>query len=273
VAESGAAALKLLESVVQPVPLILTDVHMPEMDGFELLKHIRIHWRTPTVIMLTSGSYADDVARSRELGAEGYLIKPVRQSDLLQTIVRIFAERPPEAPPRPVRRDNVRPAAKPAHPQLPGALHVLVAEDNAINQKYTLSVLEKEGYRAVVAGNGREALAAMERQSFDLVLMDLHMPDMDGFEATSSIRARERFSGGHIPIIAVTAHALNSDREKCLAAGMDAYVSKPIRRTELVEAIASLVEKGGFTFAGKPEAALTKPSGSQLVETTQPGRS
>ncbi|HEY6343243.1 MAG TPA: response regulator [Bryobacteraceae bacterium] len=267
VAESGAAALKLLESVVQPVPLILTDVHMPEMDGFELLKHIRIHWETPTVIMLTSGSYADDVARSRELGAEGYLIKPVRQSDLLQTIVRILAERPSEAPSRSVRRDNVRPAAKPAHPQLSGALHVLVAEDNAINQKYALSVLEKEGYRAVVAGNGREALAAMERQSFDLVLMDLHMPDMDGFEATSNIRARERFSGAHIPIIAVTAHALNGDREKCLAAGMDAYVSKPIRRTELMEAIASLVEKGGFTFAGRPEAAPMKPSGSatQLV--------
>ncbi len=128
-------------------------------------------------------------------------------------------------------------------------LHVLVAEDNLINQRYALSVLEKEGYSAVVVSNGREALAAMDRESFDLVLMDVHMPEMDGFEATSAIRARERFLGTRVPIIAVTAHAMSGDREKCLAAGMDAYVSKPIRRAELIENIAALLNRGKMPTA------------------------
>jgi two-component system sensor histidine kinase/response regulator len=239
-AESGVAALKVLESVVEPVPLILTDVHMPEMDGFELLKHIKIHSQIPTVIMLTSGSYAGDVARSRELGAEAYLIKPVRRSELLETILKILAAHPPTCRPVATWRESVRRLGNELLPSPSGRLHILVAEDNIINQRYVLSVLEKEGFSAVVVGNGREAIAALERESFDLVLMDVHMPDMDGFEATSSIRARERFSGKRIPIVAVTAHAMTGDRDKCLAAGMDAYVSKPLRRAELIEVIASL---------------------------------
>jgi two-component system sensor histidine kinase/response regulator len=121
-----------------------------------------------------------------------------------------------------------------------GVLHILVAEDNIINQKYALSVSENEGFSAVVVSNGREAMVALERERFDLVLMDVHRPDRDGFEATSNIRARERFTGKRIPIVAVTAHAMAGDRDKCLAAGMDAYVSKPIRKRELMQAIASL---------------------------------
>jgi two-component system sensor histidine kinase/response regulator len=252
VAESGPAAMNLLESVVQPIPLVLTDVHMPDMDGFELLKNIKINLGTPTVIMLTSGSYAGDVRRSRELGAEAYLIKPVRRSDLLQTILKILKDHPPAAQTRPVRREAAPPLGKELRPPL-SRLHVLVAEDNVINQRYALSVLEHEGYSAVVVGNGREALAAMERESFDLVLMDLHMPDMDGFEATSSIRARERFLGTRIPIVAVTAHAMAGDREKCLAAGMDAYVSKPIRRSELTDAITNLTTRGRVAVDSKSE--------------------
>jgi len=240
-AESGLAALKVLESVVEPVPLILTDVHMPEMDGFELLKHIKIHSQIPTVIMLTSGSYAGDVARSRELGAEAYLIKPVRRSELLETILKILAAHPPTSRPVTTWRESVRRLGNELLTSPSSRLHILVAEDNIINQRYVLSVLEKEGFSAVVVSNGREAIAALERESFDLVLMDVHMPDMDGFEATSSIRARERFSGKRIPIVAVTAHAMTGDRDKCLAAGMDGYVSKPLRKSELMEVIASLV--------------------------------
>jgi two-component system sensor histidine kinase/response regulator len=240
-ADSGHAALKVLESVVEPVPLIVTDVHMPEMDGFELLKHIKIHSQIPTVIMLTSGSYAGDVARSRELGAEAYLIKPIRRSELLETILKILAAHPPTSRPVTTRRESVRRLGNELLPAPSGRLHILVAEDNIINQRYVLGVLEKEGFSAVVVGNGREAIAALERESFDLVLMDIHMPDMDGFEATSSIRARERFSGKRIPIVAVTAHAMTGDRDKCLAAGMDGYVSKPLRKSELMEVIASLV--------------------------------
>jgi CheY-like chemotaxis protein len=239
-AESGLAAMTLLESIVEPIPLILTDVHMPEMDGFELLKHIKIHSQTPTVIMLTSGSYAGDVTRSRELGAEAYLIKPVRRADLLQTIVQVLSAHPPTSQPVSTWRDRARQLETAIPSQTFNNLHILVAEDDIINQRYALSVLENEGYSVVVVSNGREALAALERESFDLVLMDIHMPDMDGFEATSSIRARERFTRQRIPIIAVTAHAMTGDRDKCLAAGMDAYVSKPIRRVELLEAIATL---------------------------------
>ena len=245
-AESGAAALKLLESSAQPIPLVLTDVHMPEMDGFELLKEIKINLGTPTVIMLTSGSYPGDVNRGRELGAEAYLIKPVRRSELLQTILRILKEHPP-ADHRLSHQSAVSGAPAQTRSFQFSPLHVLVAEDNMINQRYAVSVLENEGYSTVVVGNGREALAAMERETFDLVLMDLHMPDMDGFEATSSIRARERFLGRRIPIVAVTAHAMIGDREKCLAAGMDAYVSKPIRRSELLKVITNLVAGGALS--------------------------
>ncbi len=263
VAESGAAALKLLESVVQPIPLVLTDVHMPEMDGFELLKQIKINLGTPTVIMLTSGSYAGDVTRSRELGAEAYLIKPVRRSELLQIILRILKDHPPSTQRISPRRDPVALSSAESHRLPLSPLHELVAEDNIINQTYALSVLENEGYSAVIAGNGREALAAMERESFDLVLMDLHMPDMDGFEATSSIRARERFLGTRIPIVAVTAHAMAGDREKCLAAGMDAYVSKPIRRAELLKVIASLVARDSLRPTEEPHA--TRRTSAVLV--------
>jgi two-component system sensor histidine kinase/response regulator len=260
-AESGPAALKLLESMVEPVPLVLTDVHMPEMDGFELLKHINIHLRTPTVIMLTSGSYAGDVARSRELGAEAYLIKPVRQNELLQTILRILAAHPAVSHPVATWRDSVRRLGRQLRPNPSEALHVLVAEDNIINQRYALSVLEKEGYSVVVVGNGREALMALERESFDLVLMDVQMPEMDGFEATSSIRARERFTGTHTPIVAMTAHAMNGDRDKCLAAGMDAYVSKPIRKSDLIEAISSLAVNPRVGVSSKSDDSESAPAG------------
>jgi two-component system, sensor histidine kinase and response regulator len=254
-AESGPAALRLLESLVVPVPLILTDVHMPEMDGFELLKHIKIHSRIPTVIMLTSGSYAGDVARSRELGADAYLIKPVRRSELLQTILRILAAQPPAPQSVLTWRESARQMERELRPQGSSGLHILVAEDNVINQKYALGVLEKEGYSAVVVSTGREALMALERESFDLVLMDVQMPDMDGFEATSSIRARERFTGIRTPIVAMTAHAMNGDRDKCLAAGMDAYVSKPIRRSELMDAIAGLTSNRRFGAVSTAEGS------------------
>jgi two-component system, sensor histidine kinase and response regulator len=252
-AESGGAALKLMASLPEPVPLVLTDVHMPEMDGFELIKHIKIQSQTPTVIMLTSGSYPGDVARSRELGAEAYLIKPVRRSDLLATILRILAVHPPVARPVSTWRQSVGSLRRELMPASTG-LHILVAEDNVINQKYAIGVLEKEGFTSVVVGNGKAAIAALESQSFDLVLMDVQMPEMDGFEATSAIRAREKFSGGRTPIIAVTAHAMSGDRDKCLAAGMDAYISKPIRSAELIDAIAALCARNASNAALSPRS-------------------
>jgi two-component system sensor histidine kinase/response regulator len=264
IAENGPAALRLLESMVDPVPLILTDVHMPDMDGFELIKHVKIHSQIPTVIMLTSGSYPGDIARSRELGAEAYLIKPVRRRELKETILRILAQHPPASVPVVSWRDSVRGLAKQLRPDLGGPLHVLVAEDNIINQRYALEVLEKQGYSTVVVGNGREALLALERETFDLVLMDVQMPEMDGFEATSSIRARERFTGKRIPIIAMTAHAMSGDRDKCMAAGMDAYVPKPIRSAELFDTISSLTSPRRHSAAVRPGAATVSQSDEYL---------
>jgi two-component system sensor histidine kinase/response regulator len=236
-AGSAPDAIRILNSSGGDISLALIDVHMPESDGFELLRHIQRTVQTPPAIMLTSGSYAGDVERSRELGAEAYLSKPVRRAELFQTILRVLKTHAPA--PTPDWRDGVRGLEQQLRP-VTDALHILVAEDNMINQRYAVSLLENEGHAVVVVGNGREAVAALEREPFDAVLMDVQMPVMDGLEATSAIRARERFTGGKTPIIAMTAHAMAGDRDKCLAAGMDVYVSKPIRRSELLKTITSL---------------------------------
>jgi len=159
----------------------------------------------------------------------------------LETILKILAAHPPTSRPVATWRESVRRLGNELLGSPSEGLHILVAEDNIINQRYVVSLLEHAGFSAVVVSNGREAIGALERESFDLVLMDVHMPEMDGFEATSSIRARERFTGKRMPIVAVTAHAMMGDRDKCLAAGMDAYVSKPLRKAELMEVIANLI--------------------------------
>jgi CheY-like chemotaxis protein len=237
---------------------------MPEMDGFELTKHVKIHSQIPTVIMLTSGSYPGDIARSRELGAEAYLIKPVRRSELKETILRILAQHPPASIPVLSWRNSVRGLAKQLRPGTGGPLHILVAEDNVINQRYAQEVLEKHGYAAVIVGNGREALLALEREIFDVVLMDVQMPEMDGFEATSSIRARERFTGKRMPIIAMTAPAMSGDRDKCLAAGMDAYVPKPIQSAQLFDAISNLTSNHRQGMIVGPTEAVRSQSDEYL---------
>ena len=239
-ADSAKAAIKLLDSTVQGIPLVLTDGHMPETDGFELLKHIQRTTRTPTVVLLTSASYAEDVERSRQLGAEACLIKPVRQDSLLETILRVLAKRPPAEASLSNWHRSIQRLDQELRAGSVEALHILVVEDNLINQRYAVSLLEGQGHRVTVAGNGQEAVTALERETFHVVLMDIQMPVMDGFEATSAIRAREKFLGRRTPIIAMTAHAMSGDRDKCLAAGMDAYVTKPIGRAELLDTILSL---------------------------------
>jgi signal transduction histidine kinase/CheY-like chemotaxis protein len=253
-AESGPAAVKILETSAEPIPLVLTDVHMPRMDGFALVQYIKTHMQSATVVMLTSGSYSGDVARSRELGAEAYLIKPVRQKDLLQTIRRILAASPASGQAA-TWRDSVRQLERTLHPRPACGLRILVAEDNLNNQQVALNLLAKQGHSVVVVADGREAIDAVERESFDLVLMDIQMPDMDGFEATERIRARERITNMRIPIVAMTAHAMTGDREKCLAAGMEAYISKPIRRAELIEVIASVTDRARSLRSGVPSSS------------------
>ncbi len=233
-AADGAAALSELRRAAaggEAYQVAMVDSVMPAPDGFTLAEHIS---REPglvsaVIMMLTSADRAMTGERCRELGVRATILKPLKQSELLDTILSVVA-----ADPSRVRRREA-PAA-PTLAQLP-PLRILLAEDNPVNQTLAVRLLEKAGHSTHVAGNGRLALDALAAAPFDLVLMDVQMPEMGGFEATEAIRARERAGGGRIPIIALTAHAMKGDRERCLASGMDAYVTKPIREQDLYVAI------------------------------------
>jgi two-component system, sensor histidine kinase and response regulator len=233
-AASGMEALAMLRKAAErgePFSLVLTDSHMPEMDGFDLAARIKNspHLTEAVVMMLTSGEQSGDIKRCRELGIAAYLTKPVRRAELRAAIVRVVTGGPvPVATPTLVRDAAVPTGAE---------IRILLAEDNLVNQRVAVRILEKQGYRVVVASNGVEALKAIEEQEFDLVLMDVQMPEMGGFEATANIRQNEHSGGPHIPIIAMTAHAMTGDRERCLAAGMDDYISKPARASTLIEMV------------------------------------
>jgi len=230
-AESGAKAITALreaQGLGRHFPLILVDAQMPEMDGFALAESIKRNpeWGTATIMMLSSAGQRGDAKRCRELGIAAYLTKPVRQAELLDAILTALGTKPiKEAVPALVTRHSLRENSK--------HLCILLVEDNAVNQRLAARLLEKRGHTVAIAGNGKEALAALEKQSFDLVFMDVQMPEMDGFEATAAIRGKEKASGNHLPIIAMTAHAMAGDRERCLEAGMDDYITKPIRLEEL----------------------------------------
>jgi len=237
-ARSGDEALAELaagRNAGKPYGLIVTDMHMPRMDGFELVEHIRERRElsAATIMMLTSAGHRGDADRCQKLGVSAYLLKPIRQSELREAIARVLGAR--EREPRiplvtrfSLGEERVRSEV----------LRILVAEDNAVNQRLIVRLLEKRGHRVVVAGNGKEAVAALEKEPFDLVMMDMQMPEMDGFEATAAIRKKEKNSRAHQIIIALTAHAMKSDREKCLEAGMDGYLTKPIQPPELDEILA-----------------------------------
>jgi signal transduction histidine kinase/CheY-like chemotaxis protein len=230
---SAAQALEVMRQMHasgEGVSLVLTDVHMPVMDGFRLAEQIR---QTPEfvdtqIIVLTSGGRADDSARCEELDVSAELIKPVKQSELLNAIISAVAPSAGRQAPLVAEFGKDRGAA---------SLCVLLAEDGLANQKLAIGLLKHWGHQVRVANNGREAVELWQAQAFDLILMDLRMPEMDGLQATRRIRQFEQETGGHIPIIAMTAHALKGDREICLAAGMDGYVAKPVRRQELYDAI------------------------------------
>jgi two-component system sensor histidine kinase/response regulator len=227
----GKAALAALEQAAQagtPVPLVLLDAHMPEMDGFALAERIKEapELAGATIMMLSSAAQLGDAARCREVGIECYLTKPVKQSDLLRALQKALGSVPANA------RRPVVALQRSARPR-----RILLAEDNVVNQRLAVRLLEKWGHTVVVAPNGRKALDALAGGSFDLVLMDAQMPEMSGFEATAAIRERERATGGHIWIVAMTAHALAGDRERCLRAGMDGYVAKPLQAQVLFDAI------------------------------------
>ena len=184
-------------------------------------------------MMLTPAGQHGHTARFHELGVGASVTKPVSPSSLVAAVNAAFYSR---ANPNEGDQSAVQPTAGRNQPQL----HILLAEDNMVNQKLTVRLLEKRGHTVVVVKTGKEALAAWKREPFDVILMDVQMPEMDGFEATSAIREAERLTGGHTPIIALTAHAMTGDRQRCLAAGMDGYISKPIQAQTVFEAIANV---------------------------------
>jgi two-component system, sensor histidine kinase and response regulator len=239
--DGGAQALQALQAACDlgaPFQLILTDMHMPNMDGFDLVAHIHEQpaLSAATIMMLTSAGHRGDAERCRQLGVAAYLLKPVRQSELRKAIARVLGVREQSGAAPLVTRFAVQGAEEPGE-----GLSILVAEDNAVNQRLAVRLLEKRGHRITVASNGLEALDALARHSFDLVLMDVQMPQMDGLTATSILRQRERERGGdtHVTVVALTAHAMKGDQDRCLAAGMDGYLTKPIRPRELDEVLSN----------------------------------
>jgi signal transduction histidine kinase/ligand-binding sensor domain-containing protein/CheY-like chemotaxis protein len=249
-AENGDAALAALRRASDagghPFALVLCDAHMPGMDGFALAAQIKQEatLAEAAIVMLTSEGQQGDAARCRELGVAAYLTKPLRRAELKGAVLSVLAGKLlKKSSSRLVTRHSLREARSASRPL--EMLRVLLAEDNLVNRQLAVRLLEKRGIKPVVVGDGREALAVLERQSFDLVLMDVQMPEMDGLEATAAIREKEAKTGAHLPIIAMTAHAMKGDRERCLAAGMDAYVAKPIHVEELFEAMEAVMTTSG----------------------------
>jgi CheY-like chemotaxis protein len=242
---------------------VITDGQMPEIDGFKFAESIKQDptLATSVIMMLTSGDQHGNVARCERLGIAAYLLKPTKQSELLDAIM--LATQPGLA-------TTALPDADPeleAVSSFSRSLLILLAEDSLVNQKLAIGLLARKGHTVTVVNNGKEAVAAAAREPFDLVLMDVQMPEMDGLEATAMIRANERKSGGHLPIVAMTAHAMKGDREVCLSSGMDGYIAKPIRAAKLFETIDEVVQHKPGQLPVAPESP--RLDWSKAVETVQ----
>jgi signal transduction histidine kinase/DNA-binding response OmpR family regulator len=262
--DDGKGALRMLRRSLESnevIPLLLTDFNMPEMDGFQLVEEIR---KIPKlsglkIIMLTSAGQRGDAAHCRELGLAGYLTKPVGHSELQEAILRVAGEKSPELAHALVTRHSLRERVDP--------FRILLAEDNLVNQKLALRLLEKRGYSMTTACNGIEVLKKLDNESFDLILMDIQMPEIDGLEATAAIRKRELATGAHLPIVAMTANAMQGDKERCLAAGMDGYVSKPLNIKELLAVVQELIGR-----SENPPENAADPHSKYTAADSQPRR-
>jgi two-component system sensor histidine kinase/response regulator len=238
---SGQAAIGEIQRANQagrPFPLILTDCHMPGMDGFTLAERINqdAELSGSTIMMLTSAVRKGSMERCRQLGIASTLLKPIKQSELRRAIEKALAEKLGKS-------DTNQLETKPSMPEWATTerpLRILLAEDNLVNQKVVTRLMEKRGHHVQIASNGNEAISAWTKGQFDLILMDAQMPEMDGLTATRLIRQAELETGGHIAIIAMTAHALKGDRERCLEAGMDEYLSKPLNVKEFFTKLAEM---------------------------------
>jgi two-component system sensor histidine kinase/response regulator len=245
---SGAEdALAVLDGCREPshsFRLIVTDMHMPKMDGFGLVERIKQRGgpATATIMMLTSAGHRGDAARCQQLGIAAYLLKPVRKVELREAIAKLLGAKEQIPSSTMITRDSLKEERDPGQ-----SLDILLAEDNIVNQKLAVRLLEKRGHKVMVAGNGREALAALDQRPYDLVLMDVQMPELGGIEATIMLREKEKLTGSHQFIVAMTALVMKNDRERCLAAGMDGYLAKPIRPQELDEALDACMAKRGIS--------------------------
>jgi len=239
--ESGRKALAAIEQARKtgkPFSLFLIDSRMPKIDGFTLAEKIKNNpdLAGASIVMLTSAGVRGDAARCKKLGISAYLTKPIKQSELLDTIMFVIGTSPKRRKQAPlITRHTIMESRQ--------RFRILLAEDNVINQKVAVHILEKKGHKVSVANNGQEVLRTLRKDRFDLILMDVQMPKIDGLEATTSIREKEKETGFHIPIIAMTAHALKGDRERCLDAGMDDYIAKPLKAEELMKKIGNVMSK------------------------------
>jgi CheY-like chemotaxis protein len=235
--------------------VVISDCQMPDVDGFMMARRIRQdeRLRATPIVMLTSVGRSEDVMRCHRLGLDAYLTKPVKHSDLLDALTTLFGASgtPAAAAPVPAPRDSA-----------PRALRILVAEDNPVNRKLVTTLLHKRGHHVTAVEDGRAAVRAVigDREGFDIALMDVQMPEMSGFEATEAIRAQEAGTR-HLPIVALTAHAMQGDRERCLAAGMDGYLAKPIDVDEMI----ATVEHFANGEAGAASAERAEPAAAPLT--------
>jgi signal transduction histidine kinase/DNA-binding response OmpR family regulator/HPt (histidine-containing phosphotransfer) domain-containing protein len=253
--DEAIATLEKAKSSGQPMELVLTDMYMPRRDGFSLIEWLRAQpaYADVKIMILSSGPTAEHRARAKEMQVASYLTKPVRQSTLFDAIATAIG---------PAEAVSAAPAA--IEQDLPvRPLQILLAEDNPVNQMTATTMLEKLGHAVVVANNGRQAIDKIKEQRFDIVFMDVQMPEMDGVTATGEIRKSEKVTGRHIPIVAMTAHAMKGDKEKCLEAGMDDYVSKPIRRKDLADVIGRISERFLTEVPANGEAAAAAAAGAK----------
>ncbi|MFZ0412015.1 MAG: response regulator [Candidatus Acidiferrales bacterium] len=267
--ESGEAALRELEGTKKSgreFRVILLDAHMPGMDGFETAKRIMKDGRLrgAALLLMTAAGKHEDVARAQRVGAKAALAKPVKRWELWEMVAA--ALHVPGSQNQHAQEDRLH--GKKAR----RALRILVAEDNAVNQELAVRLLEKRGHHVALVENGRQAIEAVGKhsagkQAFDLALMDVQMPEMGGLEATRLIREKEKQSGGHLPIVAMTAHAMQGDRKRCLDAGMDGYLAKPIEPRSFLETVEELAASGGRSGAtkGNPVTQAAEASSEETL--------
>lgn len=260
------AELKRASSLKVPYTITITDIDMPGMDGFELIERIKENpeLKEMGIIIISHSQKASDIEKGKKLGVDWFHSKPFRHSHLLETIQNILKKQTPDFKEQlRVQLETVE--VKPLPEIATDKYHyrVLLAEDNPVNQEVVVGLLSKRGHTVVVANDGKQAVELSERHNFDFIIMDVQMPVMDGLQATAAIREREKITGAHIPIIGLTAHAMKGDRDRCIEAGMDEYVPKPVKKEELLRAVENIAPESAKVYRLDEEKMLERVEGDR----------